>query len=225
MHVLVVEDDSRMAALLKRGLEAEGHRVLLARDGREGIELAGAGTFDVIVLDVMLPWVSGLEVARQLRASQNHTPILMLTAKDTPQDAVSGLDTGADDYLTKPFAFEELLARIRAVSRRGPVPQLPLLRVADLWLNPASHQVGRGDHELALTPKEFQLLELLMRRHPRVVSRDAILEVVWGPTSEVELNTVDVFVSNLRRKLESSGGPRLVVAVRGVGYRLGEPEP
>jgi DNA-binding response OmpR family regulator len=164
MHVLVVEDDARLAALLKRGLEAEGNRVLLAEDGREGLELASTGTFDVIVLDVMLPLASGLEVARQLRAARNHTPILMLTAKDTPQDAVIGLDTGADDYLTKPFAFDEFLARIRAVSRRGPVPQLPLLQVADLWLNPASHEVGRGDHSLSLTPKEFQLLELLMRR-------------------------------------------------------------
>jgi DNA-binding response OmpR family regulator len=223
MHVLVVEDDARMAALLKRGLEAEGHQVLVAEEGREGLELAEAGTFDVIVLDVMLPLASGLEVARRLRAAGNHTPILMLTAKDTPQDAVLGLDTGADDYLTKPFAFEELLARIRAVSRRGPVPCLPVLRVADLWLNPASHEVGRGEHALTLTPKEFQLLELLMRRHPRVVSRDAILETVWGSASDVGLNTVEVFVSTLRRKLESCGD-RVLFAVRGVGYRLGEAE-
>jgi two-component system response regulator MprA len=137
---------------------------------------------------------------------------------------VIGLDTGADDYLTKPFAFDEFLARIRAVSRRGPVPQLPLLQVADLWLNPASHEVGRGDHSLSLTPKEFQLLELLMRRHPRVVSRDAIFELLWGSDSDVGLNIVDVFVSTLRRKLESSGGPRLVFVVRGIGYRLGESE-
>jgi DNA-binding response OmpR family regulator len=223
MQVLVVEDDSRMAALLKRGLEAEGHQVIVAADGREGFELAAAGEFDVIVLDVMLPRASGLQVARELRAADNRTPILMLTAKDTPQDAVLGLDTGADDYLTKPFAFDEFLARVRAVSRRGPVPQLPLLRVADLWLNPASHEAGRGGHSLSLTPKEFQLLELLMRRHPRVVSREAILEGVWGSASDVEVNTVDVFVSTLRRKLESAG-PRLVFVVRGIGYRLGEPD-
>ena len=224
MQVLVVEDDLRMAALLKRGLEAEGHSVLVAGDGREGFEFAKAGVFDVIVLDLMLPKISGLEVARRLRASKNQTPILMLTAKDTPRDAVVGLDTGADDYLTKPFAFEELLARIRSVSRRGPVPQPPLLRVADLWLDPASHEAGRGTHHLSLTPKEFQLLELLMRRPGRVLSREVIVNTVWGHTSDVELNTVDVFVSNLRRKVEVDGGPRLILTVRGFGFCLREPE-
>ena len=222
MEILIVEDDGRMAALLERGLQGEGHRVFVASDGSEGLDFARVRTYDVIVLDVLLPAVNGFEVAKRLRKEGNNTPILMLTAKDTPSDAVHGLDVGADDYLTKPFAFEELLARIRAVSRRGPIARGVLLRAGDLTLNPASHEVRRGDREIALTPREFQVLEMLMRRTGRVVPRNALIDAVWGGESDVGLNTVDAFVSSLRRKLEAPRESRLIQTVRGIGFCIKE---
>ncbi len=211
-----------MAALLKRGLEREGHVTAAASDGSEGLDFALSRPFDVVVLDVMLPKLNGYEVARRLRERGCRTPILMLTAKDAPKNIVEGLDLGADDYLTKPFSFDELLARIRAVARRGPIAVPAVLRVGSLSLDPASREVRRGSRQLSLTPKEFRLLELLMRRAGKVQSRDAIVEAVWGHDSEVELNTVDVFIGTLRRKVDSAKDPPLLHTVRGVGFCLKE---
>jgi DNA-binding response OmpR family regulator len=222
VEILIVEDDERMAALLKRGLEREGHVTVAASDGSEGLDFALSRPFDVVVLDVMLPKLNGYEVARRLRERGCRTPILMLTAKDAPKDIVEGLDLGADDYLTKPFSFDELLARIRAVSRRGPIAVPAVLQVGSLSLDPASREVRRGSRQLNLTPKEFRLLELLMRRAGKVQSRDAIVEAVWGHDSEVELNTVDVFIGTLRRKVDSGKDPPLLHTVRGVGFCLKE---
>jgi DNA-binding response OmpR family regulator len=224
VEILIVEDDERMAALLRRGLQGEGHVTVLAKDGEEGFEIAALRPFDAIVLDVMIPRISGLEVARRLRKRGVQTPILMLTARDAPRDIVSGLDTGADDYLTKPFSFEELLARLRSVARRGLIPQAPALTVHDLTLDPASREVYRGHKRLSLTPREFQLLELLMRRAGRVLSRDAIIESVWGHDSEVETNTVDVFVGTLRGKVDGQKNLRLIRTARGAGFYISPTE-
>lgn len=213
-----------MAALLERGLQGEGHRVFVAADGREGLDYARARRYDVIVLDILLPLVDGFEVARRLRRHGNQTPILVLTAKDSPRDAVEGLDAGADDYLKKPFAFEELLARIRSVSRRGPIPRATRYRVADLLLDPASHEVQRSTRKINLTPREYQVLELLMRRAGQVVERETVLDAIWGDQGEAGPNTVDVFVSSLRRKLDHPGEQRLIHTVRGVGFCLEESE-
>ena len=222
MEILVAEDDARMASLLERGLTAEGHRVFVASDGREALDFAGLRAYDVILLDVLMPVLNGVDVAKRLRAAKNRTPILMLTARDSPKDAVQGLDAGADDYLTKPFALDELLARLRAVSRRGPIASGVSLAVADLTLNPASHEVFRAGRRIELTRREFQVLELLVRRAGRVVTRDSLIEIVWGDDSDVQGNTVDAFVSALRRKLEVEDEPRLIQTVRGIGFSIKE---
>lgn len=221
MQILIVEDEKKMAAVLKKGLEAENHRVTLAYDGRTGLEL-GAADFDVIVLDVMLPLIDGFEVARRLRKHGNQTPILMLTARDAVPDVVKGLDLGADDYLTKPFSFDVFLARLRSVARRGSTPRPTVLRVDDLVLNPASHQVIRGDREVHLSPTEFRLLELLMRRSGRVVSRDAIVQAVWDFDHDVEENTLDTFIRLLRSKIDREHDKKLIQTVRGIGYTIRE---
>ncbi len=218
MEILIVEDDRRMASLLDRGLQGEGHRVFVASDGPEGLDFARLREYDVIVLDVLLPGMNGFEIAERLRQEGNKTPILMLTAKDAPGDAVRGLDSGADDYITKPFSFDELLARIRAVSRRGPIARNPVLKVGDLNLDPAAHEVHRAGREITLTPREFQVLELLMRRAGRVVPRGALIDAVWGEDSDIGFNTVDAFVSSLRRKLDVPGAARLIHTVRGIGF-------
>ena len=217
---MIVEDDLRMARLLKRGLEREGHVTSVAEDGEEGFDYASSHEFDVVVLDVMVPKMDGIEVARRLRAEGCRTPILMLTAREASTDIVNGLDTGADDYLTKPFSFDELLARIRAVSRRGTVSRAPVIVVGDLTLDPASHEVWRGERRLQLTPREFQLLELLARRAGTVLSRDALIEGVWGHVADVEHNTVDVFIGGLRRKIDVNNETPLLHTVRGVGFVL-----
>ena len=222
MQILVVEDEQRMAQLLKRGLTEEGHRVVLARDGLAGFELARDAHFDVIVLDMMLPRMDGLTVARRLRDGRNQTPILVLTAKDAATDVVRGLDAGADDYLTKPFSFEILLARLRAVSRRGVIAQPVCLEVADVRLDPATRRVTRGGDTLNLTPREFSLLELLLRNAGRVVRRETILESVWGFDCDVHENTLEAFVRLLRLKVDVRE-PKLIHTVRGVGYTLREP--
>src|ERR1700719_2946004 len=191
MRILIVEDERKMAAVLKRGLEAENHRVSLAFDGRTGLELASELELDVIVLDLMLPGIDGFEVAHRLRKSQNQTPILMLTARDAAPDVVKGLDSGADDYLTKPFSFEIFLARLRSVARRGSAPRPTLLEVANLVLDPATHHVMRAGQEIHLSLTEFRLLELLMRRADRVVSRNAIVQAVWDVENEVEKTKLD----------------------------------
>jgi DNA-binding response OmpR family regulator len=220
MQVLVVEDERRMADLLRQGLEEEGHAVVLAGDGREGLAMAESHSFDAIVLDVMLPGLSGFTVARKLRAALNQTPILMLTARDATPDIVQGLNLGADDYLVKPFSFEVLLARLRAVSRRGLIAEPPVLQVADLSLNPAAREVTRGERKVPLTRTEFGLLELLMKRAGRVVTRENLIESVWGFDSEVRSNTLDAFIRLLRDKVDLEGERKLIQTVRGVGYCL-----
>ncbi len=220
MQILVVEDEQRMSELLRQGLEEEGHSVILAANGRDGLAIAESHPFDAIVLDVMLPLMDGFSVARKLRAARNQTPILMLTARDATRDVVEGLNLGADDYLVKPFAFDVLLARLNAVSRRGPIPQPVTLQVADLTLNPAAREVARSGRRIALTRTEYGLLELLMKRAGRVVSRDNLIEAVWGFDSDVRNNTLDAFIRLLRDKVDSVSEIKLIHTVRGVGYCL-----
>jgi len=220
MRVLIVEDERAMAELLKKGLEEENHRAALAFDGVQALDLAKTYEFDAIVLDLMLPRVDGFEVARRLRHGGNQTPILILTARDAVPDIVKGLDLGADDYLTKPFSFEVFLARLRTVARRGSAPRPTCLRVADLTLDPASRQALRGRREIRLSPTEYRLLDLLMRRAGRVVTRTAIAEAVWGLENDVEENTLDAFVRLLRGKVDKGFSPKLIQTVRGIGYCL-----
>jgi DNA-binding response OmpR family regulator len=222
MRVLLIEDERRLAAVLKRGLEEENHTVSVAHDGRTGVELAELYEFDVVVLDVMLPVMDGHEVARRLRGSGRGTPIVMLTARDSTPDVVAGLDAGADDYLKKPFAFDELLARLRAATRRQPSIAPLSLTMGPLTLDPASHAVVRDGHRLALTATEFRLLEQLMRAGGRVVPRDILIEAVWGLDSEIESNALEVFVRLLRKKVDDPFDRRLIHTVRGVGYALRE---
>jgi DNA-binding response OmpR family regulator len=218
MQVLVVEDERRMAELLRQGLEEEGHTVVLAPNGKEGLAVAESYSFDVIVLDVMLPGMDGFAVAKKLRAARNQTPILMLTARDAAHDVIEGLNLGADDYLVKPFSFDVLLARVRAIARRGPIPQPVTLQVTDLTLNPGSREVVRGDRRIALTRTEYCLLELLMRRSGRVVPRESLIEAIWGFDSDVRNNTLDAFIRLLRDKVDAVGEPKLIHTIRGVGY-------
>ncbi|HUA21599.1 MAG TPA: response regulator transcription factor [Bryobacteraceae bacterium] len=220
MQVLVVEDEQRMAELLRQGLEEEGHSVVSAGNGRDALAMAESYSFDAIVLDVMLPGLDGFSVARKLRAARNQTPILMLTARDATHDMVEGLNLGADDYLVKPFSFDVLLARLRAVSRRGPIAQPVTLQVADLTLNPAAREVTRGGRRIALTRTEYSLLELLMKRAGRVVARENLIEAVWGFETDVRNNTLDAFIRLLREKVDSPEEIKLIHTVRGVGYCL-----
>ncbi len=223
MEILIVEDDARTALLLKRGLDREGHVATIATNGYEGAAFATARPYDVIVLDVMLPGMDGFAVARALRKEGNRAPILILTARDSSKDVVAGLDSGADDYLKKPFSFDELLARIRALARRPHAARDAVLSCGELRLDPATREVWLGDRRVDLTRREFQLLEILVRRAGRVQSRDNLIEAVWGPESDVEANTVDVFMSSLRRKLRQPGEDGPIHTVRGIGFCLGEP--
>jgi DNA-binding response OmpR family regulator len=220
MRILIVEDEKDMAHLLRVGLEEENHVVSVSFDGPSGLELARSCDFDVILLDVMLPKLDGFEVARRLRADGNRTPILMLTARDNVPDVVKGLDLGADDYLTKPFSFAVLLARLRAASRRKYDQPSSVLRVADLELDRATMAVTRARREINLTATEFRLLEFLLRRPGVVVSRNAIVDAVWGFDDEVNDNTVDAFIRLLRRKVDDPYEEKLIKTVRGVGYSL-----
>jgi two-component system response regulator MprA len=215
--VLVVEDEPSMGELLRQGLEEANHTVTLARDGIEGLAAAETCAVDAIVLDVMLPRLGGIDVAKRLRAAHQQVPILMLTARDAPADVVKGLDAGADDYLTKPFPLKVLLARLRALSRRAPRPAQETLRVGDLTLNPATREVTRGETSIDLTSTEFRLLEYLLRRTGRVCSRESIMNGVWGLEKDVQANTVDVYIKLLRSKIDT-GGPPLIHTVRGYGY-------
>src|SRR5215472_2380963 len=202
MRILVVEDEIKMAALLKQGLEERDHSVEVAHDGKAAMEIAGSYEFDIIVLDVMLPGLGGFEVARRLRKNHMQTPILMLTARDAIPDVAHGLDVGADDYLTKPFAFPELLARIRALARRSPAMLPPKLNVDDLTLDPQNRRVARGEREIHLTATEYRLLEFMMRHPRRVLGRASIIEAVWGFNQNIEDNTLEAFVSSLRNKID-----------------------
>ena len=226
MRILIVEDERQMAEVLRRGLSEEGHAVDVARTGPDGLAMATSASFDVIILDVMLPGLSGFDVARRLRGARIRTPILMLTARDTNADVVAGLDAGADDYLVKPFSFDVLLARLRAVARRGPTERGVVMTVGDLRLGTGAHEVWRGADRVDLTRTEFSLLEFLMRRQGAVVTRNALIEGVWGHDREIEDNTLDAFVRLLRQKVDIGGQQRLIHTVRGVGYAVREePEP
>jgi DNA-binding response OmpR family regulator len=225
VHILIVEDERQMAEVLRTGLTEEGHAVDVAHAGPDGLSLAESGSYEVILLDVMLPGLSGLAVARRLREGRNTTPILLLTARDTNADVVEGLDAGADDYLVKPFSFEVLLARLRAVARRGPVARGVVMTVADLVLDPTTHQVRRDHERIDLTRTEFALLECLMRRFGAVVARNVLIEGVWGHDRDIEDNTLDAFVRLLRQKVEAGGRSRVIHTVRGVGYCVREEPP
>jgi len=220
--ILVVEDEISVGELLRQGLEEASHSVTLAHDGLEGLHAARTSNFDAIILDVMMPGLDGIEVSRQLRASGLEIPILMLTARDAPADIVRGLDAGADDYLTKPFSFKVLLARLRAISRRAARPPVSTISVDTLTLDPASRQVTRAERIVSLTATEFRLLEFLMRRSGRAASRSAIIEAVWGFEQDVEPNTVDAFIKSLRDKIDGGNARKLIHTLRGYGYILRE---
>jgi two-component system OmpR family response regulator len=220
MRVLVVEDEKKLGELLGRGLREEGYAADLADRGEEALWMARAVPYDAIVLDVMLPGVDGFEICRRLRRDGVWTPVLMLTARDGVDDRVVGLDAGADDYLTKPFAFEELLARLRALTRRAPVERPPVLEVGELRLDPAAHRAWRGDRELDLSAKEFALLELFMRRPGITLTRTQLLDGAWDIAFESRSNVVDVYVRYLREKIDRPFGCDSIETVRGVGYRM-----
>jgi two-component system OmpR family response regulator len=220
MRLLVAEDEPKLAGLLRRGLTEEGHAADVARTGPDALSLATAVEYDAIVLDLMLPGLDGVEVCRRLRATGVWTPVLMLTARDAVEDRVAGLDAGADDYLPKPFSFAELLARLRALVRRGAVERPAVLEVGDLRLDPATRQAWRGTAEIALSGKEFALLETFMRRPGLVLSRETLLDHAWDAAYESRSNVVDVYVRYLRDKVDRPFGSDSLETVRGVGYRL-----
>lgn len=220
MRLLVVEDDARMAGLLKRGLEEDGYAVDIASDGPDGVWMATENPYAAIVLDVMLPGFDGFEAARRVRAAGRWAPILLLTARTEVEDRVEGLDAGADDYLTKPFSFAELSARLRALVRRGQPERPTVLAVGDLHLDPARRQAWRDDHALDLSPKEFALLELFLRHPGEVLTRTTILDHVWDYAYEGVSNVVDQYVAYLRRKVDRPFGRNDIETVRGMGYRL-----
>jgi len=222
VRVLVVEDEKKLGELLGRGLREEGYAADLAARGEEALWMARAVAYDAIVLDVMLPGVDGFEVCRRLRKDGVWTPVLMLTARDDVADRVNGLDTGADDYLTKPFSFEELLARLRSLTRRAPAERPAVLEVGELRLDPAAHRAWRGEHELALSAKEFALLELFMRRAGVTLTRTQLLDGAWDLAFESRSNVIDVYVRYLREKIDRPFGRESIETVRGVGYRLRE---
>ena len=220
MRVLIVEDEVKLAGLIRKGFREEGLLADVAIKGEDALWMAGANTYDAIVLDVMLPGIDGFETCGRLRAAGVATPILMLTARDAVEDRIAGLDTGADDYLAKPFDFGELLARLRALARRGPTERPPVLRVGDLELDPASHIVRRGESEIPLRGKELQLLEVFMRHPGEVLSRYQLLEGAWDMGYEHKSNVIDVYVRYLREKVDRPFGMETIETVRGAGYRL-----
>lgn len=220
MHVLIAEDDVRLARVLRRVLEEDGHVVDLATDGPAALELGAAGSIDLIILDVMLPGMSGFDVCRGLRRKNVHAPILMLTARSAVEDRVQGLDAGADDYLTKPFALAELRARIRALTRRSRPIAEERLAAGDLVLDVGKHSAVRSGKDIPLTAKEFQLLEYLLRHPNQVLSRSQIVESVWQYDQEFTSNVVDIYIHYLRKKIDAGFSRRLIHTVRGVGYML-----
>jgi DNA-binding response OmpR family regulator len=220
MRILVVEDEKKLAGFIKRALREDGHAVDLSHDGEEGAQLALGGDYDAMILDLQLPRKDGISVLRDLRARKNPTPVIVLTAKDTVKDRIRGLDEGADDYLTKPFALDELRARVRAMLRRGQGSSASLLAYDDLTMNLLDRGVSRGERKMTLTPREFSLLEYFLRNPERVLTRTAIAEHVWDYNFEWKSNIVDVFVNGVRKKIEEKGEPRLIQTVRGAGYVL-----
>jgi heavy metal response regulator len=221
MRILVVEDERKVASFVRQGLEEEGYAVDVASDGAAAVDLALGGTsYDLVVLDVMLPKRDGFAVLRTLREHRMTAPVLMLTARDSVPDRVTGLDQGADDYLTKPFAFEELLARIRVLLRRSTAQRAPVLQLADLRLDPATRRVTRGGREISLTAREYALLEYFLRNAGRVLTRPMLAEHVWGIDFDPESNVIDVYVGYLRRKVDLPGETRLLQTARGAGYVL-----
>ncbi len=223
MHVLIVEDEPETAALLEAGLREESYQVSLARDGHSALDISAVESPDIILLDLMLPESGGLEVARQLRGREQEIPVLMLSARDSLHDIVKGLDAGADDYLTKPFSFVELLARMRALVRRKQFRPANVLEFADLILDLSTRRCFRAGIEIDLSLTEFRLLELLLRRSGRTVSRNEILSVVWGPRRDVSTNTLDAFVRLLRKKVDANHETKLIQTYRGFGYSVGLP--
>lgn len=220
MRVLIVEDERKMAESLKRGLQEEGYVVDIARDGEEGWFYGTQYRYDLIILDVLLPVRSGIELCRELRRQKIKTPILMLTARDTVEAKVEALDSGADDYLTKPFAFAELLARLRALQRRGQMDPSLQLHAADLVLDPVTRRVSRAGREITLTPKEFALLECLLRHKNRILSRTILAESAWGESFDALTNVIDVYINYLRNKVDRDYEPKLIHTIRGAGYML-----
>jgi len=220
MRVLVVDDDVRMAGAIRRGLQYEGLVVDVAAGGEEALRVVGAAEYDVVVLDVLMPGLDGFETCRRMRDGGRWMPVLMLTARDSVEDRVRGLDGGADDYLTKPFSLAELSARLRALVRRGPIERPSVVEVGDLRLDPATHDVRRGDVAISLSAKEFTLLEAFMRRPGHVLSRAQLLEAAWDLGYEQRSNIVEVYIRGLREKLDRPFGVRSIETVRGVGYRL-----
>jgi len=223
VRILIVEDEERMAALLESGLREEGHSVLVANTAADGLSLAKSESFDVVVLDLMLPGFDGFELTRRMRAAGLKTPVLMLTARNGVGDIVQGLSSGADDYLKKPFSFAELIARLLALVRRGPLLQQVRLQVDDLSLNTSTHEVARNNKPIVLTKKEYSLLELLMRNSGHVLSRDTIIQSVWGFDGTTENNTLEAFIKLLRKKVDDGHSTKLIQTVRGFGYRIGKP--
>jgi two-component system, OmpR family, response regulator len=223
VRVLVVEDEAKLASLIQKALREQGMLVDVAARGEDALWMAGSTAYEVIVLDINLPGIDGFETCRRLRAEQVRTPILMLTARDGIEDRITGLDTGADDYVLKPFDFGELFARVRALARRGPVTRDPVLRVGDLTLDLATHTARRGDNEIQLSTKEVQLLEVFMRRPGQILSRYELLEGAWEMGYENRSNIIDVYVRYLREKIDRPFGVQTLETVRGAGYRLREP--
>jgi len=220
MRILVVEDEKKVASFIKKGLEEEHYAVDVAYDGETGLYMAEVNEYDLIVLDLMIPKIDGLEVLKRIRNNKNNVPILVLTAKDTVEDIVKGLDSGCDEYLTKPFNFMVFLARIRALLRREKIEKEPLLKIADLTLSPVTHKVTRGGKEIELTSKEYSLLEYFIRNSDRVLTRTMISEHVWDYHFDSMTNVIDVYVNYLRRKIDKDFEPKLIHTIRGVGYIL-----
>ena len=218
MRILIVEDEKKVAAFIKKGLEEETYAVDIASDGEEGLHLGEQNPYDLIILDLMLPKINGLDILSRLRAKKIETPILLLTAKDSVDDKVEGLNQGADDYLTKPFAFSELLARIRVLLRRGKNETKTTLEIADLTLDLVSHKVNRGNEEIELTGKEYSLLEYFMRNQEKVLTRTMIAEHVWDYNFDTFTNVIDVYVNHLRKKIDKNFPAKLLHTLRGVGY-------
>jgi DNA-binding response OmpR family regulator len=222
MKILIVEDEHLIATSIKKGLEQEHYTVDIAFDGIEGYDMASTGDYDIILLDLMLPGLDGLSICKKLRDEKNNTPILMLTAKSQLEDKIKGLNSGADDYLTKPFAFEELLARIRALSRRPQQATGKVLTVGDLSLDTATYQIKRGSKDLHLSSKEYSLLECLMRHAGQILNKDQLIQYVWSYESDILPNTVEVYIRNLRQKIDKPFKNKLIQTIRGFGYKISE---